>query len=341
MRFLHVAIASTLAAAALVAPAASQAGPLPAARPGCVNTLYVVEFTGSIRTVNTVTNLPFGKRIKIGKTPGSMVIDARGTTAWVTNNGGGISVIDLETRTVTQTIDDSAVPTNIAMSPDGSTIYVANARPGGLTVIDTATNEATTTPLAIGGAYGVAVSADGQTVYVSAFSSSDTYVYALDAATLTPIAQIQTGSKNKGLALSPDGSQLWVSGNSVDQVHVIQTSDNTLLTSIDVGNKPERITFAPDGQTAWVTNIGSANISVIDVDSLLVEDIVPAGPLPFDVAFTPDGTTAYVSNSIGGTKSKSPMGTVTVIDVATGGITKTIKSFWMPDNLMVCNPSLI
>ncbi|MEY4169715.1 MAG: hypothetical protein RLZ94_788, partial [Actinomycetota bacterium] len=191
-----------------------------------------------------------------------------------------------------------------------------------------------------------AVTADGQGVYVSAFSKNDTNVYFYSTSDWSePAAVIPTGSRNKELALSPDGTQLWVAGNSVDQVHVIDTATNDLVTSVPVGNKPERIAFTPDGQSAWVTNIGTTNatpnISIIDVESLDVTDTISGGPLPFDVAFTPDGATAYVANSLGKKGSASPVGTVTVIDVATGARTKTIKGFVLPDNLTVCNPRVV
>jgi len=347
-----IAAIGVLAVSTLMAAPVAQSAAAPSARPGCLDTLYVVEFegkggTGSIRTVNTTTNLPFGKRIAIGKTPGSIVINPSGTTAYVTNNGGGVSVIDLMTRAVTQTIADDAIPTNIAMSPDASTVYVANASPNGpdLTIIDTADNSATSQDLQVPGAYGVAVAADGQTVYVSAFSKNDTNVYAYDVTDWNePVAVISTGSRNKELAVSPDGTQLWVAGNSSDQVHIIDTATNQLTASIAVGNKPERITFSPSGTTAWVTNIGTTaktpNISIISTSTLKVTKTINGGPLPFDVAFTPDGATAYVANSLGQKGSLSPVGTVTVINTATGAITKRIRGFVMPDNLVVCSPRL-
>jgi YVTN family beta-propeller protein len=351
-RFVAPAAATVIAASALLAAPAAQSASPPSARPGCIDTLYVVEFegkggTGSIRTVNTQTNLPFGKRIAIGKTPGSIVINPSGTTAYVTNNGGGVSVIDLMTRTVTDTVDDDAIPTNIAMAPDASAVYVANASPNGpdLTIIDTSDNSATSQDLAVPGAYGVAVNADGTGVYVSAFSKTDTNVYYYETSDWSePAAVIQTNSRNKELALSLDGSQLWVAGNSVNQIHVIDTESNTLTTSIPVGNKPERITFAPNGATAWITNIGATaktpNISIINTTTLTVTKTINGGPLPFDVAFTPDGATAYVANSLGQKGSLSPLGTVTVINTTTGAITKKIRGFVLPDNLVVCSPRL-
>ena len=46
-RWIAPAAALGLASAALLAAPATQAMPAPQARPGCVNTLYVVEFFGS------------------------------------------------------------------------------------------------------------------------------------------------------------------------------------------------------------------------------------------------------------------------------------------------------
>lgn len=351
-RYVIPTAATALIASALLTVPAAQSDVAPAARPGCVDTLYVVEFegkggTGSIRTVNTTTNLPFGKRIPLGKTPGSIVINPAGTTAYVTNNGGGVSVIDLQTRTVVDTIADDAIPTNIAMSPDASTVYVANAQTSGpdLTIIDTSDNSATSQNLAVPGAYGVAVNADGSGVYISAFSQSNTNVYYYETSDWSqPAAVIPTGTRNKELTLSPDGSQLWVAGNSANKILVIDTTSQTVVTSIPVGNKPERITFAPDGATAWITNIGTAaktpNISIINTSTLAVTKTIQGGPLPFDMAFSPDGSTAYVANSLGTKGSLSPVGTVTVIATSTGAITKTIKGFVLPDNLAVCNPRL-
>jgi nitrous oxide reductase len=62
-RWIAPVAALGLASAALLAAPATQAMPVPQGRPGCVNTLYVVEFfgsggTGSVRTVDTTTNLP-------------------------------------------------------------------------------------------------------------------------------------------------------------------------------------------------------------------------------------------------------------------------------------------
>lgn len=338
--------ASTMAASSLAAPAPDRPKPSASASGStakklCSPTLYVVDFSGRVRKVSTSVNRAFGAPIKIGKTPGSIVLTPSRKTAYVTNNGGGVSVIDLATNTVTDTVADPNLPTGIDISPNGATVYVANTKPAGVTAISTATNSATTTALpTVGGGYGIAAAANGQDVYLTAFSSSDQNLYVLDAATMAIKQTIPTGSHNKGITMSPDGKQLWIAANSTDSVQVLSTSTNEIVATIPVGNMPERITFTPDGSQAWVANLGGKSVTVIDTATLQPTATYAAGLFPFSVAFNANGTMAYVTNSIGGKGTVSP-GTVTVLNAATGNKVKTIGGFAVPDNIILGPPSCI
>jgi len=323
------------APAAVGVPAVPPAQDRTTSQPLCSPTLYVVDFNGSIRMASTASNVIVGSPIDIGDTPGSIVLTANQDTAYVTNNGGGISVVDLMANQVTATIADSNVPTGIAMSSDGSTVYVANTNPSSITSIDTATNVPTTTALpSIGGGYGIAASTNAPVVYMSAYSQSDQNVYVLDSATFAITETIPTGSHNKGIALSPSGQQLWVAGDSSSSINVISTTTNTIIANIPVGANPERVRFAPDGESAWVTNLGGNTVTVIDAGTLAPVATYAAGPLPFDVALSADGTRAYVSNSLS-SPSSSPTGTVTVLDTTTGATVATITGLATPDNLAI------
>mgnify|MGYP005989930255 FL=1 len=123
-RFRVVALSGALslgvaAPAAVGVPVVPPAQDRTTSQPLCSPTLYVVDFNGSIRMASTASNVIVGSPIDIGDTPGSIVLTANQDTAYVTNNGGGISVVDLMANQVTATIADSNVPTGIAMSSDG------------------------------------------------------------------------------------------------------------------------------------------------------------------------------------------------------------------------------
>ena len=95
--------------------------------------------------------------LKVGKQPWHPVITSDGRTAYMPNKASNsISVIDLENRTVTATIEGNglAQPHGTVLSPDGKYLYVSNnnrngtytptgdnPKAGTVTVIDTETNE--------------------------------------------------------------------------------------------------------------------------------------------------------------------------------------------------------
>jgi 40-residue YVTN family beta-propeller repeat len=62
--------------------------------------------------------------------------------AYVSNQDGGVTVIDLNTHTSTGTIDVKGEgPRGLAISEDGKQLIVATRENGSISVIDTATNE--------------------------------------------------------------------------------------------------------------------------------------------------------------------------------------------------------
>jgi YVTN family beta-propeller protein len=87
-----------------------------------------------------------------------------------------------------------AFPTGVAVTPDGSKVYVANnSFPNSVSEIDTATNTISATIPIGNGSVGVAVKPDGSKVYV-ANEGADT-VSVINTATNTVIATIPVGSQ--------------------------------------------------------------------------------------------------------------------------------------------------
>ena len=93
-------------------------------------------------------------------------------------------MIDTSGNTVSATIGVGGEPFGVAVTPDGSTVYVTNANDDTVSVIDTATNTVTKTIPGLGVPIGVAVTPDGSAVYVANSSGSNT-VSVIDTATKT------------------------------------------------------------------------------------------------------------------------------------------------------------
>lgn len=120
------------------------------------------------------------------------------------------------------------------------------------------------------------------------------------------------------MALSPDGSYLYVTATDVDYetqtttgtVKVVDTATGTVLTSIPTGSdQPMDIAFTPDGVYAYAT-MPNKTVLVINRGHAVFAAI-STNEAPNDVAITPDGKYAYVPNS------GYPFGYVAVIDTAT------------------------
>ena len=64
---------------------------------------------------------------------------------WRTMIDNTVSVIDTATNTVIATVPVGIYPIGVAVTPDGTKVYVANAGSDNVSVIDTATNKVTAT----------------------------------------------------------------------------------------------------------------------------------------------------------------------------------------------------
>jgi len=124
----------------------------------------------------------------------------------------------------------------VAVSPDGSNVYVANKNSNTVSVIATSSNMVTAT-IPVGGApIGVAVTPDGGNVYVTNAGSNDVSVIATSSNMV--VATIPVGSKPAGVSITPDGSKVYVANQASNNVSVIATSTNTVTASIPVGSLP-------------------------------------------------------------------------------------------------------
>jgi YVTN family beta-propeller protein len=231
--------------------------------------------------------------------------------AYITNFGDNtVSVIDTTTNTVVATIPVGRTPTGVAVTPDGSKVYVTNqdfsmGPAGTVSVISTAPNTVLTTipPVRPGpGAqpFGVAVTPDGTKVYVSYNSNGFHVVKVFDTATNTAVATVTAGI-GLGVAVTPDGSKVYVA--DIDGfVSVIDATTNTVVATITVGpriaSQTMGVAVTPDGTKVYVANSGTNTVSVIDTttDTVVATTSVDVGPA--GLAVTPDGSKVYVANGV-------------------------------------------
>ena len=116
-------------------------------------------------------------------------------------------------------------------------------------------------------------------LYVTNFDTAGT-VSVIDTATNTVVATVAVGSLPTGVAVTPDGTHVYVANSNDNTVSVIRTATNTVVKTIPVGTFPDYVAVTPDGTKVYVTNSGSNNVSVIHRPGNTVVKTIPVGTAP-------------------------------------------------------------
>ena len=243
-------------------------------------------------------------------------------SAWVTligagaNLGNGDTVLPID---LTEGASGKAAPVRvgafpaaIAIAPDGKTAYVTDAgtNPIGhaVTPINLATDKVGA-PIPVGdGPEGIAVTPDGATVYVADTGAVITGQSGVIGSTVTPFsaatgkagAPIKVGNAPESLAVSPDGSVVYVANANSESITPIGVATGAAAGSIAMPGPPQSIAFAKNGTTAWVTVALSAlpkggELVPIDTATGRAGTPIPLCKSPAGLAITPNGATAWVA----------------------------------------------
>lgn len=135
--------------------------------------------------------------------------------------------------------------------------------------------------------------AAGPKAYVGNFS--DNSVSVIDLAAGTVVATVPVSAGPHGMAMAPDGSTVYVSGDGTANLDVIDTRTDRARRSIEVGKTPHGVALTPDGRVLLVAIYGEDRVAFVDTATLTVTGSV-ALPKPHTIAIRPDGNVAYVAS---------------------------------------------
>jgi YVTN family beta-propeller protein len=141
--------------------------------------------------------------VPVGRGPEGFDVSPDGKELWTAHSGdGGISVIDLATKKVIETIDANARGANrLKFTPDGKTVLVSQLGGGGGLVVLDAGSRKVTKRLPVGGASGILIPPDGAVAYV-ALTGRNT-IAVIDLKTMEETNRLKTGSGPDGMAWLP------------------------------------------------------------------------------------------------------------------------------------------
>ncbi len=141
------------------------------------------------------------------------------------------------------------------------------------------------------------VSPDGKRLYATNMNSDSVTMIDIEGSgqDAAAIKQISVGSKPEGIAVSPDGKELWVGHNGDGGVSVIDTATLAVKKTFKAGRMPIRLKFTADGKRVVIVDPRTSEVIIYEAaTSQEVKRIpVPGGPVSF--AFSPNEKQIAVS----------------------------------------------
>lgn len=138
--------------------------------------------------------------IPVGKGPEGFDVSPDGKELWAANSHDGtVSIIDVASRKVTQTLDlHTKFANRLKFTPDGKRVLISDLGTGDLVVFDAAARREVKR-IGLGhGAAGVLIVPDGSRAYIAL--SRDNHIAIVDLKTLSVIGRIETGKGPDGMA---------------------------------------------------------------------------------------------------------------------------------------------
>ncbi len=240
--------------------------------------------------------------------------------AYVSNQDGGITVIDLDTLEATGNIDIQAKsPRGIGVTEDGKYLITANKDDDNISVIDRASGQlvkhikvgknpefvrvhkgfvfVSTEPSSKGGPPPkpgeVAKEDDDDDEKIPA------RIAVVDLKKGKKIREIVGGPETEGIEFSKDGKKLIITNEADNTITVHNLATGKLLKSIstkEYGDRPRGIKVSPDG-TYYVSTLEYGNKFIVLDKNFKVTRTVETGQSPYGISFDRSGDRIYVASS--------------------------------------------
>jgi YVTN family beta-propeller protein len=230
----------------------------------------------------------------------------------------GVGVVSAASLQVLKVLRGVSDPEQLAVSPDGRTLYFASQDANSVMSMDIQSGAIVHSASAGGEPEGIAVSPDGRLLYVS--SEEGATVTAFDPVILNRLGQIKVGERPRGIAFSPDSHTAYVTGENDASLTQIDTAKGAVTRTVkapNAGAKPMGVVVSPDASRVYVATGRAGALVAFDASSLAPMGQVIVGARPWGVAVSPDGALIYTANG--------QSGDLSVIDAKTLTLKSKIK----------------
>ncbi len=226
----------------------------------------------------------------------SITPDGRKVYVAITGLDAFVDVIDTREQKTVRSIPTLGGVHNVFVTPDGKYVVAGMIGARTLTVIDTETDRPVWSLHFDGGVRPMAFerNPDGSTkrIFVQISNYHGFYVVDFEKRVVVdkvsmpelPLTQQANdglqGSPGHGLAVSPDGRQLWSTSKPNNHVYAWSLPDLEYLGGVPVGSHPDWLTMTPDSRYLYSANAGSNDVSVIDTQTMTEIARITVGQVP-------------------------------------------------------------
>jgi YVTN family beta-propeller protein len=214
---------------------------------------------------------------------------AAGPKAYVGNfKDNTVSVIDVEGKRVTASIQVPPGPHGIVITPDNRWVYVASDGASTVSVIDTATDKLVHNIEVGKNPHGLAVTPNGKLILVGVYDT-DTVAF-IDTETRKVVGGIPIG-KPHNIAVHPNGTVAYVGSQSPGNfsLAIIDLQGRTVKETVPLDKTPRGLEFGPNGNLLYITQAGVESVVVVDPTVNKIVTQIPVGVSPHYANFTSDG----------------------------------------------------
>jgi YVTN family beta-propeller protein len=250
--------------------------------------------TGTVHEIDP-GRLAVRRHLRIARRAVSMRLSPDGGDLWVlASDPRQLSRVSLDSFRSTGQIPLPGDPVDFDISPDGGLAAVSGGAEGIVSVLDLRTGKARKPVHAAEVAGSVRFRPDGKQLLVA--DTVRRVLAFLEAPSGRIITNLALAIKPEHFCYKADGGELFVSGEGMDAVVIVNPYYTEVTETVLAGRAPAAMAISGSPEYLFVTNPPTGDVTILDVDTRHVIAVVSVGQEPNFVTMTPDDQYALILN---------------------------------------------
>jgi YVTN family beta-propeller protein len=252
-----------------------------------------VESDHTLRFVDTATGQTRAT-IKLSGRPNECAVTPDGKYVAVPiRDGNSVEIVDVAQQKVVKSLPIKE-PHNAVSTSSNRYLFVSSMGSDAVNIIDLKTMSFSAIVPAGGRPRPYVLSSDGRTMYVAV-----SYLHGFDIVNVPEkkvLQRVEMPAQHKGppaprkfetpdtythgLALTPDGKELWVTSLLDNCIYIYDIESRKFTGKLETGDGPNWIVFTPDGKYGCVSNTDTNDVSIFDAKEHKLLAKVAVGKVP-------------------------------------------------------------